>query len=129
MAQPANEAVEPVAQLYQDRPHVSFYKVREETDPLLDASLLDTGDSDQRAEVEAAIGRRFQKNLDDGFPGDREADLGQIVLGDKNAFRTSISSRPPARVTALKTDLVSDARSMRVRLRIYSQEQRTMVSK
>lgn len=76
-----------------------------------------------------------QKAYDAGFPGEKKANLWQIVLGQSDIFQTSFSSLPPDKVTPPKTkiDIVTYARPIHVWLRNYSQEQRAffadMVSK
>lgn len=43
-------------------------------------------------------------------------------------YRTSFSAGPPAKVEPLKIDLVADGKPVRVRLCIYSQEQREFLA-
>lgn len=111
-----------------DRPRDHFYKVSDEEDPFPDTFLLDPVDSAQSNEIKSSIEDMIQVAFENSFPIAHRNDLEELVLDHTDIFRTSFSSGPPAEVTPLKTDLVFDARPVRVRLRNYSQEHRQFLS-
>lgn len=109
------------------RPKVNYYAARAEEDPFPNPFLLDSIDSDQHDDIMAEVREAEKKAFDYGLPRDERPRLEKILSDHADIFRTSFSSGPPARLPLLKIELTADAKPVKVRLRNYSQAQRTFL--
>lgn len=107
-----------------DRPRVMYDKARCDEDPFPDPSLLGSIDADQHEDIRTAADEMIETPIVNGLPAAARGTLIQIVQENLNISRTTLSSRPSAKVAPLKISLTPDARPVCVRLRKYSQEQR-----
>ena len=104
-----------------DRPRANYYRARTEEDPFSDPSVLDTVDSEQDEGVCQAVEEMQTAARNNGLPEMDGERIANLVSEHFNIFRTSFSSRPPAKIKLLQIELDLDARPKKARLRNYSQ--------
>lgn len=110
------------------RPRVNYFTIKEKQYPFRDSSYMDPVDFDQLEEVCVAVEKMVDLGATNGFPSAKLPQLQKWVLHHTDLFRTSFSSGPPADISLLKIELLSDDRPVCVRLLNYSQEQRAFLS-
>lgn len=113
--------------LVSDRPRINFNTARTEEDPFPDPSLLDPADTDQHGEIHTEVETMKNTASNNGLPPRHNKMLGELEGINIDVFRISFSPEIPARIKPLRIELTSDVRSVKTRLRNYSQEQRALL--
>ena len=95
-------------------------------DPFLDDATL-TNPAEDENQLSDAISDLVQRAIDNGFPKDKKRLLNKLVNDHKDIFCLGISASPPANFTPLRIDLEPEAKPIKVRLRNYSEAQRSFL--
>lgn len=110
------------------RPKVNYFSARAEEDPIPDPSLLDPVDEDQHADIKTAVADMQEVTHKNCLPDEKLQSLAKLCADSIDIFCTSFSSGPPARIPPLKIELIRDAKTVKVRLRKYTQDKRAFLS-
>lgn len=106
------------------RPKVHYDDVRTQEDPFPDPSLLDPIDLDQQDGILTAVDVFVQFVKNRGMENLYLTKL-NFILGDlMDISRTDFSAGSPAKLLPLKIERTPDAKTMKIRLLKYSQEQK-----
>lgn len=111
----------------QERVH--YFELRKEEDPFPNNSRLIHADAAQQDEVVEKMKDMVEWAAAARLEGPLLEMLDTMIWKNRNVFRADVSLEPPATFDPLKIELVADTKSVRVCLRDYTQEQRTLLTK
>lgn len=111
-----------------NRPKVDYFEARDEKDPFPDPCLIEPEQANTGEELQAAIDVMIQRSYENGLDSALHNDMKDLVYLFKDVFLIGLSSGPPATLKPLEIELVPDAKPVKVKLRKYSQEQKTFLS-
>lgn len=114
---------------FENRPRVNYFESRNEEDQFPDNSLIDSVHIDQKIDVNTEVETMIQQASDNGLTEVETKVLSDLIYEFKNIFYTSFSGGHLAKIDPLRIELTQDVKPVRVRLRNYTQDQRTFLSK
>lgn len=109
-----------------NRPRSNYYEKIQDSDPFPDPVLLQPAVVDETA-YRAEISAMFDRAKQTGFPPETWDKFETLICQHGSEFRTSFSSSP-AKVSPLRIDLTTDDQTVRVKLRSYLADQRSLKS-
>lgn len=109
-----------------NRPRGDYYAYKYDVDPFPDPSLIEqhaeTDQSTTHSEIEAMLARAKKE----GFPDEQWDHLSELIWKHADDFGITFSEMP-AKIEPLRIELTPDAHAIRVKLRNYSEEQRSFM--
>lgn len=108
------------------RPRAEFIQLRQDVDRFPDPLIIDPIDKNQGAKVREGIEGMLETAKKAGFPDRHLEELWSIVFEHLEQFRVTFSPTP-ANIAPLDIKLKPEAHPVRVKLRKYSEEQRSFM--
>ena len=116
-------------QISSARPREKYFACRSSVDPFPDSYLLEIEDLDERNDVLEVVDKMLEKAASEGLPEKHMSEMRKLVNEFINLFRTTFPTGPPSNLPPLKFEIKPDSSLIQVKLRKYSDSQRTFLKR